>query len=459
MLAIAVGGCWGKEKQPMNLVLIIIDALRPDHLGCYGYPKATSVNLDQLAQDGYQFKEAIANAPYTMASVPSILTGTYQYRHGIRYQPSVLSSANTTLTEILASHGYKRAAFVANPLISHENGFDQGFEFFHGYDELRNSSEERISASLLTQRAIEWLKGRPKGPFFLLLFYFDTHWPYEPPEPFDGRFDPDFHGEFTLYRDWEQGKVAIEDIYFHNSLSLREVSHIQSLYDGCIASVDSEVGVFWRALEKLGLQGDTLLVITSDHGESLGEHGLFFTHGFDLYDTLVRVPLIIRLPGERGRKIEEQVRLIDILPTTLDLLGIEAKASFDGVSLKPLMKARAFEPLEAYGENAPIHPGAYRERPRMFLEGTHGAWQMLRLKEWKLIRIPDGKDDQYELYDLKKDPEEQDNLFHERTDVAQRLKKRLLELSTIYNQKPSEERVAPIDEEARERLKSMGYIH
>lgn len=289
-----------KELRPgrltgANLLLVTLDTVRRDRLGCYGYAAAQTPTLDGLAARGIRFDHAVTTVPTTLPSHATILTGLEVPRHGVRTNGKFrLKDEHTTLAEVLRSKGYSTAAFVSSAVLMAQGGLNQGFEV---YDD-RLDYERTADAT--TQAALDWLAGRPDGApaFFLWVHYYDAHWSYEPPEPFATQFS-------------------------------------NRLYDGEIAFVDHEFGRLLARLEELGLSSRTLVAVLADHGEGLGEH-LEQQHGHLIYDTTVRIPLILAGPfiPHSGHRVDDvAVGTIDVMPTLLSLLGVEAPSNLDGLDL------------------------------------------------------------------------------------------------------------------------------
>src|SRR5258706_3977742 len=254
-----------------NVLLVTIDTLRADRLGCYGYGRTTSPHIDRLAEQGALFENAYTPLPRTTQAVASILTGRYPKSHGAVGLFNSFSPANETLAEILKARGYTTAAFTSNNFLRAGKGFDQGFDV---YDNPASGWVED-SASSVSGRALQWLRGRPTGsPFLLWVHYLDPHWTYRPVAPFDSAFDPGFEGPFTLYDDLDAHRLTKGEVIFRNRLTPRQADHVRALYDGEIAQVDAALAPLLEAASRPELQ-PLLVVLTSDHGESHGETGYY----------------------------------------------------------------------------------------------------------------------------------------------------------------------------------------
>jgi len=429
ILAIVLGlaGCGGDEPR-WNVVLVTFDTTRADRIGSYGNDRIQTPTLDGLAAEGIRFANAVSVAPITAPSHSSILTGLYPTAHGFRDNGLfVLDERTVTLAEILRDQGYATAAAVgAFPVVS-RFGFDQGFDLFDDHltgmyeDYLGNRAvpkedlffDERRAAQV-NEAVLPWLEQRGDQPFFLWLHYFDPHQPFEPPPPYN-----------QLYAD--------------------------DLYNGEIAYADSRLGHLLEQLRRLGSLDRTLIVMTADHGEGLGEHNEL-THAILAYDSTLHVPLIIRPPGlgaEGARVIENRVGVVDIVPTILDLLGIAAPVEIQGRSLRPLWDGKADPELAADR----YQPQYYAENlsPRL----THGWGELRVLYDGNLKYIHGPRP---EMYDLSTDPEELIDLSFAHPEQAGRLRE---ELAAFIQEHAAEEPATTraLDPELVRRLQSLGYLH
>jgi arylsulfatase A-like enzyme/Tfp pilus assembly protein PilF len=349
---------------PRHFVLVTIDTLRADRLGCYGSRDVATPRLDALARAGALAPEASVHVPLTRPSHACLLTGRLPAEHGLRDNVSPpLDARVPTLGESLRGAGFRTAAFVSSIVLSSQSGLGRGFDaygdrFEAGGDDARflNSIQKRGDAT--TAEAIAWLESQRDARVFLWLHLYDPHDPYDPPEPYAGRY-------------------------------------ADRPYDGEVAWSDELIGRLDDALARLGLRDDTLLVVTSDHGEGLGEHGES-VHGFFAYQTTLRVPFLARGPGiAAGTRIPVTVRSVDVMPTALELLGVATPAGLSGRSLAAALR----------GGPAPAEAPTYAES---LLPLLHYGWSDLRvLREgrWKYIQAP-----RPELYDLKNDPRELSDL-------------------------------------------------
>ncbi|HZN04807.1 MAG TPA: sulfatase [Candidatus Polarisedimenticolia bacterium] len=458
---VAVVSCRAPAGPRPNVLLITVDTLRPDHLGCLGYLRPTSPAIDALAARGVVFRQAVTAAGRTVQSFPSILTGVNPPTHGLRYegQSTEPIAGRLTLTRALKEAGYDAFAVTQGLNVGLHRDFDvydpdiyldpQGKKV---YVPTRNDFEA-------TQKALQWLRGRRgrTSPFFLWLRYNAPHWPYDPPAPYAERFDPDYKGAHTFNEEAGPGVERGDLIFGKTRLSDREVQHAVAHYDGEVAYADAAIAELLRGLDALGGTEKTIVVLTADHGESLGEHDYFFEHGAYLYEPTVRVPLIVVAPGRlpAGRKVETLGRTIDIVPTVLDLAGVDVPIGLDGVSLVAWARGESKEPgRPAYSESG---RNFYPENPRQKVPGVAGKWRMMRDDRWKLLLIPDDPEPQWELYDLQADPGERRNVLAEHPTEADRLRRLLL---AIVSRDPlSGDRGEPaLPDGLEDKLRSLGYV-
>jgi arylsulfatase A-like enzyme len=443
-------------------VLITIDTLRADRLGCYGYERPTSPNIDALARQSTLFERAYTSLPRTTQAIGSILTGRHPRSHGARGLFSSLPAVNRTLAEILRETGYETAAVVSNTFLRPGQGFEQGFDRYDNPERRWDAD----SAEEVTAAATAWLDGRRgDGSFFLWVHYLDPHWRYEPAPPLDHAFDPDFEGPFTVYSDLDAGRLTKGQVIFSDVVPARQVEHLKALYDGEIARTDAAVGALLRRLERV--PEPLLLVLTADHGESLGEHGYRFAHGEYLYESGLRIPLLMKFPGRlpEGARIPALAMNIDIAPTILAVLGV---AGMQGVEGRPLLipasgGAARFAPapgrslVVAESDFQLIHP----ENPRYHIPGPAGRWTAASDGRYKLILIPRPGGDEVEIYDLQEDPGETRDVASGETLGAVRSRllreaKQFADYGTGPLLPPGEE---SLSDEERARLRSLGYVN
>ena len=414
IVALAVFFKFYAEKQAgfgafrdCNVVLITIDTLRADHLPVYGYTQVKTPNLDRLANESLIFEDAIAHIPMTLPSHVSILTGLLPAFHGVRDNAGFsLDSKITTLAETLKSNGYTTAAFVSAFVLDAQFGLNQGFDL---YSDDFTLTQARVASTDVYRRAEEteveveaWLKQNKDRRFFLWVHYYDPHDPYDPPEPFKSEY-------------------------------------AASLYDGEIAYTDHVLGNLMASLTQSGALQNTVIVMTGDHGEGLGEHKER-THSLFVYNATQHIPLLIRLPKAMHRRIAGVVGHMDIVPTILDWLGIHPDTQMQGKSLIPLIQGTEDSNRTAYSES-------------MFPE-LHYGWSPLMAittSQYKFIDAP-----RAELYDRKSDSAELKNLMSEKPEIAKELRKQLDEIIRLF---PRQQAIAPqnVDPETEEKLRALGY--
>jgi len=331
LLGVMALGC-APEPGPPNVLVLMVDALRADHLGCYGYERDTSPHIDALATESILFRAAHAQSPWTKPSIPTLFTSLYPIQHGVyegerpgragHLESDVLSDAQHTLAEAFESAGFRTAAFVHNAQLPASHGFAQGFEVYeHG----------SLSAAEINRAFLEFAAREPDTPFFAYLHYLDVHWPYTPGPPFDRRFsEPD-----GRRLPGAQGWRALRDGINQGAIQLTagDRARLISLHDGGIAEMDQRIGELLEAMRERGALERTVVLLTSDHGEELLEHGKV-GHGGTLFDEVIRIPLMIRLPGGKGaRAVDEPARMLDIYPTLLAAAGIALPSSLEGRDL------------------------------------------------------------------------------------------------------------------------------
>ena len=431
-----------RDTSSGNLLLISIDTLRPDHLRCYGYDRETSPTVDALATDGVLFRTAIAQAPSTLPSHASILTGLIPSHHGaFHHARARLPDHITTLAEILKKEGFATAAFHGGGQVSEIYGLSQGFD---RYEFVEN---ERFSK--VVDHGIQWLEPATPGRFFLFLHTYETHVPYQAKE-YLKRFETDYQGSLP---DLIPLAVFDEINFQGKQLSGVDSLHIINAYDAAVYSMDISLSRLIGYLKKRNIYDNTLIVFTSDHGEEFGEHGKVGYHTHTVYDELLKVPLLIKFPdsGYAGTRIDTQVRSIDITPTILQALGIAATQDVDGSSLFPLLLGEGV--ADATCETSAELQFAVSERDDA--ADSHHVMS-IRTNESKLYVIKKYDTIARKLFfDLKDDPGEQENILPRRQRRADSLWK---QFQTIKSQRecPPLQPIS-LDEQTSKRLRELGY--
>jgi arylsulfatase A-like enzyme len=435
--------CGRSEPDPPNIVLIVVDTLRADHVGCYGQSRNTSPNLDELAAQGYRFERAYSTAPWTMSSVASMFTGLYPSSHGVT-RVSRLPNEALTLAEILQSRDYATAGVVSHVVLSRTYDFQQGFEQFE--DRVPGPAHSDISTGRVTDKAIEYLDSLSAAgrPFFLFAHYFDPHYNYLPHPEVD--FAPRRVGRLDATQTIKELRAMSAD------LTAREVAFIRDLYDEEIWHTDAGIGRLLDRLAELGLDDETWVIVTADHGEEFLTHG-WLGHTRTLYEELLRVPLILRPPGglPEPRLLPDPVSLVALSPTLVDLAGDDSSLfRFQASSLEPLLTgARDHSPGVAFAEVdfIPVYADNWVKR-------THK--KALITDRFKLIR--DDPTGRLELYDLQDDPYELRDLAELRPELVDELLPALEEAVAYSRGRAMGEVEAPRSDERLEQLRSLGYV-
>jgi arylsulfatase A-like enzyme len=437
-------------KRHPNILLVTLDTLRSDHLACYGNKIVQTPVLDALAADGHLFESAFCQIPYTTPSHCSIMTSTYTNRHGAR-NGSAMDATLPTIAQIFQKNGYDTAALVSSGMVrSDSSGLGRGFDYYEDslsyYTSILRHDVCRFLLALhylshtpiqlysvrgyiVSNRAIAWLNKKRDAPFFCWLHYFDPHTPYEAPEP---------------YRDMYAGKVNPD----------LPAEQDRTRYAGEVTYTDAQLGRVIEMLKYKELYDETLIIVTADHGEAFGEqHGdiIEYDHGFHLYDTTLRVPLIIKLPAQKGNphRISDIVQLIDIAPTLLDLLGAPPLGSFQGASLRDLLESRQrIKPGIAYSETS--SPLTVSQVSKEVLDKRR--LMSMRTADIKYIRNITGQ--RQELYDIDSDPLETKNIYAENSELAKSCYRSIVD--TIGSLTETE--TTDYDQKVLDELRSLGYV-
>jgi len=413
------------RPQPPNVILITLDTVRADRVGFLGSQRGLTPNLDALARQSVVFTHAYSQVPLTTASHATILTGTYPQFHQVNDFGVPLATDVPYAPDILRARGYHTAAFIGSlvldPTARSAPGFDRGFETFDAGFHRRRPGENRYQAierrgGEVVSHALAWLSLHPRGPFFIWVHLYDAHDPYDPPEPYKSRY-------------------------------------ASAPYDGEIAYADSAVGKLLSQLRVRGLYEGALIAVMADHGEALGEHGED-THGIFLYDETIHVPLLFKLPGERpaGKRIENRVQLVDVLPTILQGVGVPVPEEVQGQSLLPMLKPPAAKPGTSKEPTAPLDRPAYAESDYPHRTFGWSSSRALRAGKYLFIEAP-----RRELYDQSVDPKAAHNLSSSAAAVTNTMAGQL----ERFRRKTSSSKEAPkanADPELQEKLSALGYV-
>jgi arylsulfatase A-like enzyme len=436
-----------RSGNNLNVLLVTIDTLRADHLGTYGYARKTSPQIDALGRQGAVFERAYTYWPKTRGSMAIMLTGRRPSQNGYSKTHPLLLGFNPTLASVLKEAGYVTAAAVDNPNVAAANGYAKGFDTYRETWEERDLATEMDRTRAITGTAASFLaKARKDRPFFLWLHYVNPHAPYAPPPPHDSAFldassrggrrlptVPGLHG--GIPRQWA---VPGQD----------RLGYYVAQYDGEIATVDEEVGRVMDALRNSGAASRTVVVLTSDHGESLGEHDYYFDHGEDVFEPSLAIPLIVIAPGAvPGSRVDAFASTLDIVPTLLDAVKVSYPPDLAGSSLLPLVRGESQGPDRLFAQND---------------RNLSATWD----RRFKLVATPAGDGRRLALYDRVKDPGEAKDLSRSRPED---LRQQTLELERHQERADREWAVTrrltegaagepPMSAEACEKLKALGYV-
>lgn len=437
LLVVALPACGERRPRARNLILISIDTLRADRLGCYGYPRPTSPFLDRQARAGVLFEEASATSSWTYPSHASMFTGLYPGRNGATELKQRMRADVSSLAEWLTARGFQAAGVVSSTLFL-------GYGLERGFASLEYVEPGGVEPSGVTAKALAWLEKVDRSqPFFFLVHYLDPHSDYGALPEFAAPFVEPYEGPAT-----GKSEQLFEHIQGFRRFSPEDARHLGNLYDAGVRQQDAELEKLFAALERAGLLADTLVVLTSDHGEEFLEHGGVM-HGLAQYEESVRVPLLLWGPGVPADvRVPAGVSLVDLMPTALDLLGLPAPAGLDGISLRPLWEApeveRAPRALFIEADMDPPGPTA-----RTMVPGDDMA---VRRGKHKLVL--DSKTGAVRLYDLEWDPGETRDVQAEFPELVRELR---LELERFRAGHHAGGPAAPLDEEDLRRLEELGY--
>ncbi len=455
LIALLGASCNKTPRLPTDVILIVADTLRPDHLGAYGHPAGTSPNLDRLAADSVIFENVYAPVPSTLPSHVSLITGLYPDTHRVvGAKDGPLSPEIATLAEKLKGLGYTNFGAISSIWLEERFGFGRGF------DDYRVIEDDLTAAPMVNAAAFELIDRLAQTPgkrFFLFLHYYDPHsdfyrfgenrLPYYADEPFLKRFGRDLSAldaaqdELKSYA--TDYLVAVDDKKLKVSPEVREA--LVSLYDAGIAYFDQQLGKVIERLKKDGLYDESLIIFTSDHGEEFREHGEFLHN--QPYEESIRVPLLVKFPqGEnRGKRVKSPVELIDIYPAVLDYLGLSPDEYVQGISFLPLIE---------YGKT--------RTKPVFARQKSPDRARVYSLKKGRYKLVYDFSDGRAELYNLKADPGEKTDIAEKEPELAAYLEKKLIKTvkenaSLAGSFKKSGGKPALSSKEI-EKLKSLGYL-
>lgn len=445
--------CLSCSRNParQNVLFITIDTLRADHLGCYGYPRETSPSIDAFAARSVVFDNCVSQATSTLPSHASIFTSLYPPAHGVIHNITGLRKDVPSLIRVFSDNGYATGAVISNLVLESRFGLQQGFQT---YDETLDSRElhrkkfRERRADSATDAAINWLRNKKRAEFFLWVHYVDPHGAYYPPPEYREMFVDD-----EWFEKGEKLPIAAKNFVAKTIPKYQELfgndnpSYYISQYDGEIRFTDDHVGRLLKFLDESGLAPNTIVVVTADHGETFTERDLCFAHTFRTYDEQAIIPLIIRFPDPSiHKRINAQVRAIDIMPTLLDKLDLENPYPVHGQSLMKLITS---------DENPPVDFAIiYSDYGMEFFDSEMGAQKSIRTQQWKLTL--NSRDGSLELYSLENDPFETHNLAESQPAVLKQMEKLLHDRETEF--KKGAVRQPKLSAELIEQLDSFGYL-
>ncbi|MFQ5806439.1 MAG: sulfatase [Phycisphaerae bacterium] len=445
------------ESWP-NIVLISVDTLRPDHLGCYGYDRNTSPRIDRLATEGVLFENAISSTSWTLPAHAALFTGLADTVHGCLDMDRRLDDSRRTLAERLNEVGYATVGFFSGPALHPVFGMAQGFDKYvdcTSYSDLtikvvtagqsldggvvESRSNADITNPNVYQEVQAWLKQSQRRPFFMFIHLWDVHFDFIPPPPYDRRFDPEYTGSVT-------GENFLIDPSVNVQMPKRDLEHIVALYDGEIAWTDEHIGKILDDLDALKLRDSTIVMLLSDHGEEFFEHGRK-GHRQTLYDEVIRIPMIVRFPGRiaTDQRVREQARMIDVVPTLLELVGLSPPPGVMGQSLVPLFSG-----------------GALRQDTLAISElfSVGRALRSFRRLDRKMIHNEQTKSSMG--YDLRADPGEKNPLPDGSSQMAKLLfgdaQRARRWLDDFRSTLPVSTAAPELPEKLRQQLESLGYV-
>jgi arylsulfatase A-like enzyme len=436
-LAVCVTLVACRTAAPPNVVVVLVDTLRPDFLGCYGHPPGLTPFTDELAASGTRFAHAYAASTWTNPSVASLFTSRWQSQTGVLNLFSVLPDRERTLAEALHDRGFATAGFLATRSIPGAAGFGQGFDV---WEEVIDQMQEKGTGAQLNTRTLSWLDARPRDdrrPLLLYLHYMEPHFPYDPrPDRLDAVLAPRHYTEAE--RDaWDARVNTWLEHSLEGGAHPDDVGVMHDEYLAEVASLDQALRELFDGLRTRGVLEHAVVVITADHGEEFFEHGRF-GHGLDLFNETLHVPLLLLVPGQRAGVADDPVSLIDVAPTILELAGARAEPSFEGRSLLRQGTRPAYAELlvDVVGKEPPQN--------RALVDGSR-----------KIMLTPDGRE---QFYDLARDPGERDPDAFDGPVRAELVQTLDASRARAQHDVGTAER-RQVDDATRERLRALGYAN
>ncbi|MBD3262191.1 MAG: sulfatase-like hydrolase/transferase [Candidatus Altiarchaeales archaeon] len=413
-----------------NVIVVSVDALRKDHLGCYGYDRDVSPNIDKLASASYVFQNAYSQCSWTRPSMASMLTSKHPPSHGVltESRDSFIDDSQPLIQKTFFENGYDTAAFIANPNLYSDFGFNKGFMYFYELPGV-------FRAGKVLEYAANWTYDNKDKPFFMWIHLQVPHDTYEPPGPYQDFYTKDCVSNLHPLNTTRERIMTPPryDVSVSANLSEGDICRMVGLYDGEVAVVNDALGVFFHRLSLMGLSNNTIIVFTADHGEEFLDHGSLY-HGATVYNELVEVPLILYVPGHPGIKINKTVELIDLYPALTQLVGIKTPETLEGINL--FSKKRK----PAYTETR-FRTVAYKS--------------LMTVEGYKIIE--NQKTGETEVYNLEHDPLELNDLSAQKTGLRDKLLKQFKDFQMNLPQyTPTDS--APVSNDTLNRLEELGYL-
>lgn len=443
-----------KQNKETNVILISIDTLRADHLGCYGYERNTSPRIDQLASEATLFMNSFSTSPWTLPSHVSIMTSLYGIHHQVYYSGEKMAPSVLTLADLLRKNNFFTCAFTGGGFVSAQYGFSKGFD---AYYEGRGGVFHMNSAELIYDSFSNWIDNNRGKRFFLFLHTYQPHNPYVCPHPHNTLFlDEDAPWKHVNFLGYLGGKPGI-----YKTLPESERKNAIGLYDGEISYLDENlIGPLVTKLKETGLYEKTMIIFTSDHGEEFFDHKAW-DHGHSLYNESIKVPLIIKFPDNKfsNVKISHALSLVDIMPTILEEMKIECPdITLDGKSLLPMLKGREKEHRTFLAD---IGANVLDSHIPQKISMNKGRYKLILNKEFserdlKFFITPPPETAQIELFDLLNDLKEENNIAEKNPGLTNTILQKINELYSQAIKTKSEK--TKIDEKLKEQLKALGYI-
>jgi arylsulfatase A-like enzyme len=439
---------------PLSVLLLVIDTVRADRLGFYGHTRPSSPNLDTRAHNWVVFDAAMAPAPFTMPSVAALMTGQYPDRTGVvnhSGDSSLTYCEAPTMAELARKSGRRTAGVVTNPWLTNKMmGFSRGFDAFGGKVPKRTPKPD---AKAVTTGLLGQLDEIGDAPFMMWGHYLDPHMPYRPLLE-DAQALGLRYATSAVIRDFTDHKHDKQTIIFKAPYREGILATTRLLYEAEIRRVDREIDRLLDGLAERGRDKDTVVILVSDHGESMGEHQLWFAHDFTLYEELIHVALAVRAPGIEGHHVREPVSLIDVMPSVCGWLDLDCRHKMDGVALP--LRGQGDTKRTLFAASAPWRP-RYDRWHRLEVPGLAGRWRAARQGNLKLIKIPGSEHATFEAYDLGTDPAELNNLWPAQKFI--RLLKNLQDWEReMQDIRPHSLATFQLDEQTRQDLEALGYL-